>query len=103
MAHALLWNYKVSQWRFGPEDLRPPPHGRTKRTVLMHREIIEHRMGIPAPDATATVDHWDKNSLNNRRSNLRWATKSEQSAGRPSAPPLNTWRCRSDDARRQAI
>jgi len=45
MAHALLWNYKVSQWRFGPEDLRPPPHGRTKRTVLMHREIIEHRMG----------------------------------------------------------
>ena len=76
------WNFKVSQWRYGKKIYARRRDARTGRTVLMHREILENRVGIPAPDKSATVDHWDKDSLNNRHSNLRWATESEQSANR---------------------
>ena len=76
------WNFKVSQWRYGRKIYARRRDARTGRTVLMHREIQETRKGIPPPDETATVDHFDRDSLNNTRDNLGWATKSEQSANR---------------------
>ena len=73
------WNFKFSTWRYGRKIYARRYDWRTGRTVLMHREILETRIGVPQPDETATVDHEDTNSLSNTRSNLRWATKSEQS------------------------
>lgn len=45
--------------------------------VLMHRQI----MGIT--DSKIEVDHKDRNGLNNRRGNLRLASKAEQQANSP--------------------
>ena len=47
----------------------------------------------PQPDKSYTVDHIDRIKTNNNASNLRWATKAEQSANRtkPDKCPAN-WR-----------
>lgn len=45
--------------------------GGTRRTVLMHREIL----GVPD---SLTVDHRNGNGLDNRRGNLRPATRRDQ-------------------------
>jgi hypothetical protein len=48
----------------------------SQRTLLMHRVIWEHHNG-PIP-VGLTTDHIDRTSLNDRRSNLRLATRSQQ-------------------------
>lgn len=50
-----------------------------RRVVYMHREIAQTPSGLD-------TDHIDGNALNNRRSNLRWATRSQnvQNQGRRS-------------------
>jgi hypothetical protein len=45
-------------------------------------KVFMHRLILLAPD-TATVDHANRDTLDNRRSNLRLATMSEQNANRP--------------------
>lgn len=47
------------------------------RTVLMHVAVLEHR-NIIRPTRAHTVDHADRDTLNNQDFNLRWATKLEQ-------------------------
>jgi hypothetical protein len=51
-------------------------------SLYMHRVILERAAG-PAPSPEHTCDHINGDPLNNRRSNLRWATKSEQEANKP--------------------
>jgi len=41
------------------------------RSILMHREIMEPPQGL-------SVDHKDRNRLNNQRANLRFATRAQQ-------------------------
>lgn len=48
-----------------------------KKKIYMHRYI----MGVP-PGEDYVVDHIDGDRLNNRRSNLRWVTKSQSNKNR---------------------
>lgn len=48
------------------------------KTYLVHRLVALAFLG-PAPSSSHTVDHLNRDPDDNRSSNLRWATKSEQS------------------------
>ena len=50
-----------------------PPDADRRTTVIMHRLIIGASLG-------QMVDHRDRNGLNNQRSNLRFATRSQNKA-----------------------
>jgi hypothetical protein len=50
-----------------------------KRTVNVHEIVCKTFIG-PRPGPEYTVDHDDRNRSNNNVSNLRWATKKQQSA-----------------------
>lgn len=50
-------------------------HGEGRQTVYMHNSVLGSRAGFQ-------VDHANGNGLDNRRMNLRWATKVEQGRNR---------------------
>jgi hypothetical protein len=63
--------------RWVSERPRSHPLGRKKRCILMHRQILE-------ATADREVDHRNHDGLDNRRENLRAATRSGNTAnGRP--------------------
>lgn len=47
--------------------------------IMMHNVVMERR-GEPRPSALHTVHHMNHKSLDNRRDNLEWASKSRQSS-----------------------
>ena len=52
--------------------------------------IVAENFLPPAPSPSHTVDHIDRNKANNAVSNLRWATKSEQSLNKGVIKPKKT-------------
>jgi hypothetical protein len=76
-----LWSYKIS--RGGKVYARR--HRRVngvRETVLMHNVILLERKREPRPSDKHTGDHRSRDSLDNRRTNLRWATASQQNKNR---------------------
>jgi len=75
------WTFKRRSWRYGANIYarRSGRRGGRNVTLYMHTEILIHRMGLPRPPKH-TGEHRDINSLDNRRRNLAWATRSEQIA-----------------------
>jgi hypothetical protein len=79
-----------------------PPNSRSgyvftwagKRPIAMHRFILPDRAGY-------TIDHVNPNGLDNRRANLRYATKSQQQANR--RPNLKRTRYHSGLARYKGV
>lgn len=74
------WKWSASQNEWGCYAKRAEMVNGKMQTVSMHRLI----MGV-VDDGSHDVDHIDRNGLNNRRSNLRLATRSQNMAnmGRP--------------------
>lgn len=82
------WTFKQSDKRYGQAIYarRNQQCGRGKERKLkplyMHVVILE-RMGQPKPsDPMITADHRNGETLDNRRSNLRWLGKKGQAANR---------------------
>lgn len=78
------WSYKRSErkYKYALYARRAKgvyENGKRVKTIsiYMHHVILE-RMGLPRPSKKHTADHINCNSLDNRRDNLRWATKKEQ-------------------------
>ena len=87
------WTYAVSHPNGGLVYARRSiRQGNANVTVLMHREIIEKRMGITRPSEAHFVDHENGDSLDNRRVNdfglaqLQWLTVQENNLKRSLRP-----------------
>lgn len=79
------WNWKISAWKYGANVYARRGGGRGRGgsinpTIYMADFILRELMGVPRPSPRHTVHHRNGNTLDNADDNLRWATKSEQSA-----------------------
>lgn len=80
------WSFKISDHKHGLRIYARRGGGRGNRksretapTILMHDVVCERACG-PRPSTVHTADHKNRKSLDNRRSNLQWATRKEQRA-----------------------
>jgi len=80
-----LNRWKWTAWHCGKVRYayRKTSRATGQRNIFMHR-VVANRMGVPA----GRVDHVDGNGLNNCRSNLRFATQSQNGMNR-SKPRTN--------------
>lgn len=77
-----IWSYKSSKFLAETENERGYykvtlyPNKSPKKCLYVHKLIA--LTYIPNSENKETIDHIDKNKKNNKVSNLKWATRSEQ-------------------------
>lgn len=78
-----LWVPKVSRgekkiyFRRAVNEYYGTRDDRRTYSVYLHIEILRRAQGDAPTRARCIADHWNGNSLDNRRTNLRWATVRE--------------------------
>jgi len=72
---AMRFRWNLDDWGYALTHIRKPDGSRT--TIKLHQLL----MGQP-PAVGLTVDHRNRQKLDNRRDNLRWATASTQTSNR---------------------
>lgn len=90
----LLWRLKISRHRSRGKTQkiyvvtnRPRPRA-SDSAVFLHKEICFRAHGAPPSPRHTIADHCDGDTMNNRRSNLRWATHKENTDNRYGAYAL---------------
>ncbi len=77
-------DYKyLNQWKWCYNQgyvVRNSRKSKTKRTIILMHRIIAERMSLNIKGKD--IDHIDMNTLNNRRSNIRIATRSQNQSNR---------------------
>ncbi len=75
------WKWRVSLMRGGSKAVRSAPRvgGGREQNIHMSRQIMDAPSGMP-------VDHWDHDTLNNQRVNLRVCTSAQNAANRRKSP-----------------
>jgi hypothetical protein len=71
------WNSEDNKWAcYAVRRINRPADGSKSYPIYLHRVILERNLGRTL-EADEVADHKDTNSLNNRRSNLRPATNTQ--------------------------
>ncbi|MFY9294480.1 MAG: HNH endonuclease signature motif containing protein [Methylorubrum rhodinum] len=87
-ARAHLWCHTYGSGSFDENGvIARPDHIYARRcvgkaTLFLHREILLRAEGPPPPGCNIG-DHINGDTLDNRRSNLRWASRSQNARNRP--------------------
>jgi hypothetical protein len=83
------WTFKISHPPKGGVYARRHYRVSGRRITLLLSHFILGRAGKERPSPAHSADHKNRNTLDDRRENLRWATRKEQAANKSKKSVLN--------------